>query len=99
MGMSIDFHCPACGLKGHVSGGEDVGMLAVTTTIYCVTCETLQDAAVAEDVLAEPHVRTEPRCEKRKRHRIKLWNRDEPCPRCGQGLLQEAENGMVTMWD
>jgi len=99
MGMNVDFICPACGLKGHVSGGDDYGMIAATTTIYCVPCDNLQDAEVEENVLAEPPVRTEPHCAKHKHHRIKLWNRDEPCPRCGKALLQVDEQGEVTMWD
>lgn len=99
MGMLLDFVCPACGLKGHVSGGEDCGMVAATTTIYCEICGTLQDAAVVEERFAAVPKRIEIRCEKVKSHRIKLWNRDEPCPRCLQGLLTVDEAGMVTMWD
>ena len=99
MGMLQDFICPACGLKGHVSGGEDSGMLAATTTIYCETCGTLQDAEVVKNLLSYPPRRFKPRCEKSKTHPIKIWNRNEPCPRCGQNLLQEAADGVVTMWD
>lgn len=96
--MTLDFNCPACGLKGHVSGGYDAGMISVTTTIYCLTCQTLQDAVIEE--MFEPVPREiEPRCEKRKSHPIKLWNREQPCPRCGQGLMEEDPNGEVTMWD
>ncbi len=99
MGMCVDYFCPACGLKGHVSGGGDGGMRTSTTTIYCVTCDTLQDAVVVEDVRAEPPVQTEPHCAVHKHHRIQEWNRDEPCPRCGKALLQVDERGVVSMWD
>lgn len=99
MGMRVEFICPACGLKGLVSGGEDCGMVAATTTIYCETCETLQDALVSEVPFDTAPRQIEPRCEKRKSHRIQVWNRDQPCPRCGQALLKEDEAGITLMWD
>lgn len=99
MGMLQDFTCPACGLKGHVSGGEDCGMLAVTTTIYCKTCDTLQDAIVEKCCVSVPARRIKPRCEKSRLHPVKFWNQNELCPRCGQSLLALDEHGSVTMWD
>ena len=99
MGMTMDFTCPACGLKGHVSGGEDCGMIAATTTIYCLTCQALQDAVVEEEMFAPTPRTVEPRCETRKSHPIKIWNREQVCPRCGQGLLEQDPNGEVIMWD
>ncbi len=99
MGMSLDFLCPACGLEGQVSRGPDCGMMVGTTTIYCLTCQTLQDAVVEKQrYTLVPRV-NEPRCEKRKSHPIKLWNKDEPCPRCGLAHLHEDPNGEVLMWD
>ena len=99
MGKTLDFSCPVCGLAGHVSGGGDGGDFAATTTIYCETCQTLQDAWVAEELPGATSHEIEPRCEKRKSHPIKLWNKDEPCPRCGQALLEIDPNGTVVMWD
>lgn len=99
MGMSLDFLCPACGLEGHVSGGEDCGMVAATTTIYCETCQTLQDAVVVKERYAIPVKEIEPRCRRQKSHPIKLWNREQLCPRCGQALLEEDPNGDVVLWD
>ncbi|WP_395745420.1 hypothetical protein [Prosthecobacter sp.] len=99
MGMLQDFICPACGLKGHVSGGKDAGMIAATTTIYCETCRTLQDAEVEKIRCSIPPRRIKPCCERSNIHTIKVWNQNEPCPRCGQSLLVVDENGEVTMWD
>jgi Zn finger protein HypA/HybF involved in hydrogenase expression len=99
MGMLQDFTCPACGLNGHVSGGEDCGMLAATTTIYCESCDNLQDAVVVKDLFSIPPRRHKPRCGKSKSHPIKVWNHNELCPRCGLANLKVAENGLVTMWD
>jgi predicted RNA-binding Zn-ribbon protein involved in translation (DUF1610 family) len=98
MGMHRDYLCPACGLKGHVSGGDDCGMVTETTTIYCETCKTLQDAVV-KDWLAKNEPETEPRCRRRKAHVVKRWTKEEPCPRCGKALLQEVAGGKVMMWD
>lgn len=99
MGMCIDFICPACGLTGGVSGGDDRGMIDVTTTIYCETCQTLQDAVVFREFSSAPNREIPPRCEKRKRHPIKLWSRELPCPRCGQALLGEDPGGTIVTWD
>ena len=47
----------------------------------------------------EPNREIPPRCEKRKRNPIKLWNRKHPCPRCGQALLGEDPGGTILAWD
>jgi len=99
MGMTLDFHCPACGLEGHVSGGPGGGMRVGTTTIYCLTCQTLQDVVVAHEVYTETPRLNEPHCRRRKSHPIQLWNRDQPCPRCGQAQLKEDPNGTEILWD
>ena len=50
-------------------------MMVGTTTIYCLTCQTLQDAVVEKErYTLVPRV-NEPRCEKRKSHRIRLCSR------------------------
>ena len=99
MGAHVDYSCPACGLTGHVSGGEDCGMDTLTTTIYCKTCDQLQDVPVGVVPYALPEHHIEPRCRRRKSHRFQIWNREEPCPRCGKALLEMDENGNITMWD
>lgn len=98
--MLLDYRCPACGLEGHVSAGPDSGMEAATVTIYCVTCDRLEDVVVIEENAWAPDaVPTEPRCSRRKRHPIKVWSKDDPCPRCGQALLEERPDGAETIWD
>lgn len=74
-------------------------MRTSTTTIYCATCETLQDALTCQNVLADPPVELEPRCGKRKKHPVRVWDREQPCPRCGKALLHIDESGPVAMWD
>lgn len=99
MGMTFEHVCPACGLRGAVAGGEDCGEIHTKTTIYCATCESLQDAVTCENYLANPPVRVEPRCNKSKRHPVRVWNREQPCPRCGQALLHIDASAIVTLWD
>ena len=99
MGMWLDFRCPACGLHGHVSGGPDAGMMGESTTIYCLTCGLLQDATVTTLEADGSLTSVVPRCRRRKTHRIRIWNDEEPCPKCGQALLAPDQDGPVTMWD
>jgi hypothetical protein len=94
----VDYRCPACGLAGHVSGGEDAGMLVMTTTIYCLTCETLQDVTVGKPPWTGEESRVDPRCQRRKSHRIQIWHRDLPCPRCGKARMTE-DAADFTLWD
>ena len=98
MGMWLDFRCPACGLHGHVSGGPDCGMMAATTTIYCLTCGLLQDATERTREADGTLIPVALRCRRRKTHRIRIWNDEEPCPKCGQALMQQ-DLGNFTLWD
>lgn len=99
MGMHVDFTCPACGLTGHVSGKNDIGMRSCTTTIYCLTCDRLEDVTTGADLDTETPRSFEARCSKNKTHLIRRWNKAEACPRCGKALLKEDRDGNVTMWD
>lgn len=104
MGQRRDYLCPACGLEGCVSGGEDVGMTCATTTIYCPACDRLRDVVVKDwfgrkGATPDNPVVLEPRCTRRKAHAVKVWNVDLPCPRCGQTVLQPLEGGQQIDWD
>ena len=47
MGRYFEFTCRACGYKAVVSGGDDMGLLCVTTTIVCYDCKELLDVPVS----------------------------------------------------
>ena len=98
MGESNSFICPACGLAGHVSGGEDAGECRLTTTIYCQACCELHDVPTS-DIRLGKREKVVPRCPRRKSHPIRLWNLEELCPRCGKALLELDEDGYSTLWD
>ncbi len=68
------------------------------TTIYCQTCGELQDVAVGRMPYTGPEHRIEARCERRKSHRIQVWHRDLPCPRCDKARLTMDATGF-TLWD
>lgn len=99
MGLRHDFLCPACGLTGHVSGGEDAGFSTETATLYCETCHTLQDGVVAESTGTPERRLLEPHCQVNPHHPTRLWNQHEPCPRCGHAQLIQAPSGKITLWD
>lgn len=106
VGTLYEFKCPACGYSAEVSGGDDVGMQSVTTTIVCKTCKKLMDVVISEDpwavTLDEPGLPLRPdfqpsiRCKKSARHKVERWTLPGPCPKCGT-LMEQGE--MVALWD
>ncbi len=99
MGQQNQFRCESCGYEAIVSGGDDFGMRASTTTIVCETCEELYDVTTAE-FPPYPHQSDfelgEPLCPKNREHPIRRWPYLGPCPRCGRQMVL----GEVTInWD
>jgi len=95
MGHSYFFKCAKCGYNAEVSGGDDIGMTCITTTILCEDCKKICDAVTgnAPRDLESPHA---PVCPKKKSHRIRRWKHPDVCPRCGS----EMERGEITThWD
>ena len=98
VGCSLDFTCTGCGYTATVSGGNDAGMRVATTTIVCLDCKGLEDAAVQE-MGEDPDGKWVPvplRCSKNMRHRISLWEEGQGCPRCGEPM---KKGELVALWD
>ena len=96
MGCRIQFECLACHYSATVSGGIDAGEIIGTTTIYCETCRTLQDA-VTSRLHEDGSCKEFPaRCERSKKHPVRPWHQGEPCPRCG-GTMRTGEE--MILWD
>jgi len=97
MGARYQFICAACGYAAEVSGGDDAGLCACTTTIACEQCRELYDVVTAQRQ-EEAHKFKEraPRCPRSARHPFRPWVSGDPCPRCG-GLMDNK--GMTALWD
>lgn len=99
MGARIEFSCPACGLSGRVSGGNDCGFETATTTIYCESCDNLQDVPTVLKLRLANERKVEPRCTKGESHPVRRWNLHEPCPRCGKAKLEFPAGRPSVLWD
>ncbi len=98
MGYLYSFKCQSCGYYAEVSGGDDVGMMASTTTINCGVCRELYDVVVLSRSRARTPARKEPQCPKVNTHPVTVWKHPGPCPRCGETLDLDPE-GPVVLWD
>lgn len=95
MGESFTFKCSGCGYSATVSGGDDQGMIAKTTTIMCRACARLYDAVTGklEDGFAEIPIR----CPRSKKHTVERWTDPGPCPKCGKPMEQDPD--LHILWD
>jgi len=97
MGIHYLFECKSCGYSCEVSGGDDCGMIARTTTIICYKCKELHDVVTSEKPWEEQVVEVETlKCPKSKRHKAKKWEHPGPCPKCGQIMKRGVE---TCLWD
>ena len=49
MGTRNRYFCIQCDYEATVSGGNDIGMLAATSTIHCYDCEKFLDVVTTEE--------------------------------------------------
>ena len=49
MGTWIRHSCSQCDYEATVSGGDDVGMRAATSTIHCYDCKEISDVVTTEE--------------------------------------------------
>jgi hypothetical protein len=96
MGALFAFRCPDCGYRAEVSGGDDAGMIASTTTVTCSECRKLYDITTGWH--AETAHRKQPkfRCPKGADHHIERWKAGGPCPVCGAAMRNDGE---TLLWD
>ncbi len=100
VGAWIEFTCGACDYEAMVSGRDDAGFAASTTTIVCEDCEELYDVVTlrlprggAEGLDPKP---IEPKCPKSGRHTVGRWEHPGACPKCGHEM---GIGEKITMWD
>jgi hypothetical protein len=96
MGEHFEFRCANCGFYAEVSGGDDAGMEAVTTTIVCEDCRRLYDVITTEMEDRQNPKERALRCPVSAKHTIKRWKTGDPCTKCGKPLMR---GGRVCLWD
>lgn len=101
MGVWYEYKCGSCGYRAEVSGGDDAGMVANTTTILCEECQELYDVVTfRRDGMTESDEASlgavEPACPKSGRHASRRWKYPDACPKCGTEMsLGES----IAIWD
>jgi hypothetical protein len=58
MGTSYQYTCESCGYEAQVSGGRDIGMMAVVRTMFCRSCRELVDVLIGQQVISSRRKRT-----------------------------------------
>lgn len=102
MGTSFEFRCSECEYATTVSGGRDVGMLAVVKTQMCLDCEEIVDVRIGsygrDGPTGDPELDKDldicPECKGRN---LRPWPARHPCPQCGGKMIKDADT--VLMWD
>lgn len=83
MGEMFDFKYPSCGYAEMLSGRDDCGMTAATTTILCQDCKKLYDVLISSKAW-DANSYEEPFCPKNRYHNIRRWKHPEFCQKCGE---------------
>ena len=97
MGALFDFKCKGCEYTAEVAGAETCGVILITITILCLDCECLYDVETGTRSRAYVNAtHREPRCPKRKGHRIRKWEYPDVCPKCGGEM---GQSGIRCLWD
>ena len=102
MGESFEFRCSECGYATMVSGGRDVGMIAVVKTQVCLDCKKVVDVQIGsygrDGPTGDPQLDEDldicPECKGRK---LSPCPTRHPCPKCGGKMIKDADT--VVRWD
>ena len=102
MGTAYNFTCSKCGYSATVSGGRDVGMVAVVRTMICDDCEEVVDVLIGrygeDGSTGDPEYDADlgicPECRGRN---LRSWSRRHPCPKCDGDM--NKDDGFEMLWD
>jgi len=102
MGEKFNFTCPGCGHTALVSGGRDMGMMAVVRTMTCEDCKELIDVRIGRYGKDGPT--GDPNCDKDldicpvcRGHNVCPWPSRHPCPQCGGAMTKDDD--ATILWD
>ena len=101
MGTKYEVKCEDCGYRAVVSGGRDVGMMAVVETMTCDDCKELVDVLIGRfgqegqvgDSDSDSQFGMCPQCDGKK---VVPWGEARPCPRCGSTMVP---GDLIVNWD
>ena len=101
MGTSYLYTCGSCGYEAQVSGGRDIGMMAVVRTMFCRSCCELVDVLIGQCGLDGPtgdpeydkDLGTCPEC---RGAEVVAWVNGDPCPKC-DGKMVKGDG--IILWD
>ncbi|MEO2004981.1 MAG: hypothetical protein ABGY41_12890 [Candidatus Poribacteria bacterium] len=101
MGSPTIYTCKKCEYTATVSGGWDVGFIAIIATMHCQDCDELFDVSIGFTPGASAQQVEEARketweCPQCKTGGLERWYDGYPCPRC-EGEMDKQESGL--MWD
>ena len=102
MGTWYRFFCSQCDYEATVSGGNDVGMAAATSTIRCYDCEKILGVVTTEEpwlAMADDWVPTDFHCTQSATHQVALWGHPGECPKCNNTMEMEIGEENLIMWD
>ena len=100
MGQWYTYVCDQCDYRATVSGGDDIGMAAATTTIHCHNCKEISDVVTTEEPWLANNkdwIPTAYHCERSEDHLVELWVGPGECPKCSN--IMEADFNDVIFWD
>ena len=101
MGTRNRYFCRKCPYEAFVSGGNDVGMLAATSTVSCYDCQEIKDVVTTEEpwlAMDKDWVPTDFYCDKAKGHHVELWKHPRKCPKCDRSMIVDEDFSPI-MWD
>ena len=100
MGTRKRHFCSQCDYEATVSGGDDVGMGAATTTIHCHNCKEISDVVTTKEpwlATDKDWVPTDYHCNRSEDHRVELWVGPSECPKCSNTM--EVDLSSTIDWD
>jgi hypothetical protein len=101
MGIWNRYFCRKCPCEAFVSGGNDVGMAAATSTVRCYDCEVIKDVVTTEEpwrAMENDWVPSEFYCDESTSHHVELWKHPRKCPKCDCSMIIDKTYPMI-LWD
>ena len=90
-----------CPYETFVSGGNDVGMAAATSTVKCYDRGAIKDVVTTEEPwleMAKDWVPADFYCDEIKGHHVELWKHPHKCPKCDRSMIVDKDFSPI-MWD